>query len=187
MELRNPKESHWYIRRILPKFAAPVIGDACKCDMYQGGFPHTDTKDEIVRDMALSSCMSITSAGSTLSNVDAKIGFKSRGEFCGYLSDAVASPPHMAKKWTWSKKHAKRHLYMACKAIATEWHLNNGRIRRDATPKLLTYMASGTTGVGDISAEPKRRPRGNSPSTRAHTKDKDEDFPDIEAPVLLKS
>ena len=106
--------------------------------------------------------ISINSAKRKLRNIDAKAGFASRREFCGHLSDAVAESPHLAKNLTWSKNPVKRHLYMACSASTTEWYLNNGRIRRDATLKLLKYMACGTTGVEALNAELKRRPHGIS-------------------------
>ena len=104
----------------------------------------------------------MNSAKRKLGNVDASVGFTSRREFCGYLPDAVAAFPHLAKNLTGSKKPVKRHLYTACSASTTEWYLNNGKIRRDATPKLLKYMACGTTGVEALNAELKRRFRGIS-------------------------
>ena len=113
-------------------------------------------------DRALLPCIIINSAKHKLRNIDANIGFATRREFRGYLPDAVTAFPHMAKNLTWSKKPVKRHLYMARSASKTERYLNNGRIRRDATPKLLKYMTFGATGVEALNAELKRRFHGIS-------------------------
>ena len=118
-KLQKPNELHWYIRRILSKFGSPEIGDDWEGDMYRGGFLHTGPDGEIARDRALSPCVSITCARRALRTISTKIGFKSRGEFCGYPPDAVESSPHLAKNRTWSKKPARRRQYMECKAGAT--------------------------------------------------------------------
>ena len=96
-------------------------------------------------------CITINGAKRILRNIDGNIGFATRREFCGYLSDAVAEFPHQAKNLTWSKKPAKRHLYMTCSASTTERYLNNGgefgERERDATPRLLKYKACIATGL----------------------------------------
>ena len=45
--LQKPNELNWNIRRIMSKFDAPVIGDDCKGDMYQGGVLTTDAKKKM--------------------------------------------------------------------------------------------------------------------------------------------
>ena len=129
--IQKPNELNWNIRRIMSKFDAPVIGDACSGEMYQGGVANMTAKGKNARDRVLAPRQSITSAKRKLRNVDANVGFSSRREFCSSLSDAVAAFPHLAKNLTWSKKPVKRHLYAACTASTTEWYLNNTRIRRE--------------------------------------------------------
>ena len=58
--LQEPNELNWDIRGILAKFAAPVIGDACKGDMYQGGALNMDTKETNARDMVLTPALALT-------------------------------------------------------------------------------------------------------------------------------
>ena len=88
-----------------------------------------------------------------LKRMDTTTGFPPRSEFAERLAGSVTAFPHAAKRWARSQKPVRNHLYLARRPGSGEYYLNNGRIRREANPKLLKFTASGTTGSEALNLE----------------------------------
>ena len=153
---KKKNSPHWEIRRILSKFPPKINGRACAGGLYQGDVIRAGVAEAKARSGISKSRISKRKATNFLRNLDTKNGFNSRGEFGLRLQNAVAAFPAYAVKWTLEKRPVKRHLFDACSPSGSEWYLNNERIRRDATPQLVNYMARGATGSEALNAELKR-------------------------------
>ena len=148
------------LRCVIRKFAPSERGLAADSQFYDGA-EVVQSSDEARAQKAISTeGRSQQYAMNQLASISPERGFDSRGEFCRYLAHLAAAYPDISRKKGRTSRTIRQLLKSACDPGTIEWYLNNERMRRQVSRRLLPYIAVGTTGSEAINAELKTWFRG---------------------------